>query len=139
MTDEAGLPRGIAIGVAAMSLFALLPAAASATDYCVVPNTGCGGTNVATFSEALNLADDATGADRVFLGASIYVAPTIGGFDYSKAGAPVDIAGKGAGPTILPPPAAPRTSCGSLAAPQARCTTCRSRFLLTRRTSRRDS
>ena len=104
MTDEAGLPRCIAIGVAAMSLFALLPAAASATDYCVVPNTGCGGTNVATFSEALNLADDATGADRILLGASTYVAPTAAGFDYSKAGAAVEIAGKGAGLTILTAP-----------------------------------
>ncbi len=98
------LPRYLAIGVAAMCSFAVLPAAASATDYCVVPNAGCGGTNVATFSEALDKADDASDPDRIFLGAFEYVASTPAGFDYSKAGAPVEIVGKGAGQTILTAP-----------------------------------
>jgi hypothetical protein len=98
------LPRCVAIGLAAMSLFAVLPAAASATDYCVVPNAGCGGTNAATLKEALDKADDDSHADRIFLGAFEYVAPTTAGFDYSKTGAPVEIIGKGAGQTILTAP-----------------------------------
>src|SRR6185503_10193003 len=100
------LPRYLAIGVAAICSFAVLPAAASATDYCVVPNAGCGGTNVATLSEALDKADDAPDSDRIFLGAFEYIAPTTAGFDYSKAGAPVEIVGKGAGQTILTAPSA---------------------------------
>jgi hypothetical protein len=96
--------RCIAVGVAALSVVAALPAAASATDYCVVPNTGCGGTNVATFSDALGYADDDTDPDRIFLGAFEYVAPGTAGFDYSKTGAPVEIVGKGAGQTILTAP-----------------------------------
>jgi hypothetical protein len=96
--------RYLAIGVAAMCSFAVLPAAASATDYCVVPNAGCGGTNVATFEDALDHADDDSDADRIFLGAFEYVAPTTAGFDYSKTGAPVEIVGKGAGQTILTAP-----------------------------------
>jgi len=94
----------VAIGAAAISLFGVLPGAASATDYCVLPNTGCGGTNVDTFQKALDLADNAPDADRILLGAVTYVAPTTGGFDYSEAGAPVEIIGKGAGQTILTAP-----------------------------------
>jgi hypothetical protein len=40
----------------------------------------------------------------LFLGAVAYVAPATGGFDYSKAGAPVEVIGKGAGQTILTAP-----------------------------------
>ena len=97
-------PRCVAIGVAALSLFAVLPSAASATDYCVVPNTGCGGTNVAKLEEALDQADNDSDPDRILLGAFKYVAPTTGGFDYSKTGAPVEIVGKGAGQTIVTAP-----------------------------------
>jgi hypothetical protein len=103
-TRRVRLPRCVAIGVAAMALLAVLPAAASATDYCVVPNAGCGGTNVATLEDALDQADDDSGADRIFLGAFEYIAPTTAGFDYSKTGAPVEIVGKGAGQTVLTAP-----------------------------------
>jgi len=98
------LPRCVAIGVAAMSVISALPATASATGYCVVPNTGCGGTNAATFEKALDWADDDASPDRIFLGAFEYVAPTTAGFDYSKSDAPVEIVGKGAGQTILTAP-----------------------------------
>ena len=60
--------------------------------------------NAANFATALNLADDAPDADRILLGAWTYVAPTTGGFDYSKSGAPVEIVGSGAGQTILAAP-----------------------------------
>lgn len=98
------LPRCVAIAVAAVSVFSVFPAAASATDYCVFPNVGCGGTNAATFEKALDWADDGPDPDRIFLGAFEYVAPTAAGFDYSKTGAPVEIIGKGAGQTILTAP-----------------------------------
>lgn len=115
MTEETGaggtgsaprmrLSRWLAVGVVTLTIAAALPTAASATDYCVFPNTGCGGKNVASFSEALNLADDAPDADRILLGAFKYVSPTTGGFDYSKTGAPVEIVGTGAGQTILTAP-----------------------------------
>jgi hypothetical protein len=104
VTSRVRLPRCFAIGVAAMSLFAALPAVASATDYCVVPNAGCGGTNVDTFEKALELAKTNPDADRIFLGAWNYVAPTTSGFDYSKSDYPVEIIGKGAGQTTLTAP-----------------------------------
>src|ERR687887_1657336 len=66
-----------------------LPAAASAADYCVAPNTTCGGTNVASFEQALDLADNATDADRIFLGAATYTAPDSGGFPYRQTHGPV--------------------------------------------------
>jgi hypothetical protein len=103
-TRRVRLRRCVAVGVTALSFSAALSAPASATDYCVVPNAGCGGTNVGTLPEALDLADDDTGPDRIFLGAFKYVAPTTAGFDYSKTGAPVEIVGKGAGQTILTAP-----------------------------------
>ena len=98
------LPRLLAIGVAVMALFAALPAVASATDYCVVPNVGCGGTNVDTLQKALADAANSPDADRIFLGAFNYVAPTPAGFDYSKSGPPVEIVGRGAGQTVLTAP-----------------------------------
>lgn len=104
MTSPVRLPRCFVIGVVAVSLFAALPAVASATDYCVVPNAGCGGTNVDTFEKALELAKTEPDADRIFLGAWNYVAPTASGFDYSKSGFPVEIVGKGAGQTTLTAP-----------------------------------
>ena len=44
--------------IAAALLALALPGAAGATDYCVAPNDNCGGTNVTTFEEALDLAQD---------------------------------------------------------------------------------
>jgi hypothetical protein len=81
-----------------------LPAVASAKDYCVFPNVGCGGVNAANLETALDQADNDPDADRIFLGAMTYVAPTTSGFDYSQSGAPVEIVGKGAGQTVLTSP-----------------------------------
>jgi hypothetical protein len=83
-----------------------LPAVASAADYCVAPNTGCGGTNVATFEQALDLTDNASDADRIFLGGATYTAPTTSGYSYSQSSSPVEIIGHGTGQTILTGPTA---------------------------------
>ena len=101
---NAPISRLFVSAVAAACLAGVLPEVATATDYCVVPNTGCGGTNVENFKVALDKADDANDPDRIFLGATTYVAPTIAGFDYSQSGAPVEIIGKGAGQTVLTSP-----------------------------------
>jgi len=74
----------VAAGACAGLLAGVLPAMASAADYCVAPNTTCGGTNVATFEQALDLADNAPDADRIFLGAATYTAPTSDGDLYDK-------------------------------------------------------
>jgi hypothetical protein len=91
--------HSLAAAIAAALAAAALPAAAGATDYCV--DTGCGGTNVATFEEAIDLADNAADADRIFLGAATYTAPTMLGFGYYQSSAPVEIVGQGTGQTIL--------------------------------------
>ena len=100
------LAGGLTACVAAGLLASALPAAASAADYCVAPNTSCGGTNVATFEQALDLADNATDADRIFLGAATYTAPTASGYSYSQSSSPVEIIGHGTGQTILTAPTA---------------------------------
>ena len=113
MTSELGVTgygaralRCSALGFAAALVGCLSPAAASATDFCVAPNTGCGGTDVASFEGALALADDAPDSDRIFLGAATYLAPTVNGFDYLAPGSPVEIVGQGAGRTIVTSPSA---------------------------------
>src|SRR5919197_277788 len=93
------LAYGLMAGLTAAPLAGALPAAASAADYCVAPNTTCGGTNVASFEQALDLADNATDADRIFLGAATYTAPTASGYSYNKLDSPVDIVGQGEGQT----------------------------------------
>jgi hypothetical protein len=85
---------------------AAVPAAASASDYCVAPNTTCGGTLVPTIEQALDHADDASDADRVFLGATTYTAQSVTGFYYSESSSPVEIIGQGRGQTTLTAPAA---------------------------------
>ena len=94
----------LAAAIAAPCLLGALPATAGATDYCVFPNVGCGGTNTMTLEKALDYADNANDADRIFLGAFTYVAPTTAGFDYSQSGGSVEIVGKGAGQTVLTAP-----------------------------------
>jgi hypothetical protein len=89
--------RFAAVGAVAMVMSAALPAVAGATDYCV--DTSCGGTQAASLDEALDLADDADDADRVFLGAKIYT-PQGSSFKYFATGR-VEIIGQGAGRTIL--------------------------------------
>jgi hypothetical protein len=95
----------LAVPVAAALIAGALPAAAGAADYCVAPNTGCGGTNVASFEQALDQADNATDADRIFLGAATYTAPTANGFSYAAPSSPVEIVGQGIGQTTLTSPA----------------------------------
>jgi hypothetical protein len=99
-----GRRLGVAAGAALVA--GALPAGAGATDYCVAPNTGCGGNNVATFEQALDQADNANDGDRVFLGAGTYTAPVASGFYYSASNAPVEIIGQGRGQTIVTSPAA---------------------------------
>jgi hypothetical protein len=98
------IARWLTLGIASALLAPAFPAAASAADYCVAPNTSCGGTNVQTFEQALDLADNATDADRIFLGAATYTAPSASGYVYNKAGSPVEIIGQGEGHTILTSP-----------------------------------
>jgi hypothetical protein len=85
------------VGAAAMILGAAVPSVAGATDYCV--DTSCGGTGAASLDQALDFADDADDADRIFLGAKIYT-PQGTSFKYLAPG-PVEIIGQGAGRTIL--------------------------------------
>lgn len=86
----------------AVALLALaLPAAAGAADYCVAPNDDCGGTNVQTFEEALDLAQDDANSDRIFLGAALYKSTQNPGFAYYRKDAPVEIIGAGRDRTIL--------------------------------------
>ena len=94
--------RAISVLVCAGVLW--LAPAAHATDYCVAPNTSCGGTNVATFEAALDAADDADGPNRIFLGAATYTAPTATGYVYNRPTGQVEIAGAGRGQTILTAP-----------------------------------
>src|SRR5262245_54606406 len=90
--------------IAAVAIVLALPGTASATDYCVAPNTTCGGTNVADFQTALTLAGALTDSDRIFLGAATYTAPTTGGFSYVHLFSPVQVIGAGTGQTTLTAP-----------------------------------
>ena len=92
--------------LAAAAAFAAiaLPSAARATDYCVAPNTTCGGTDVPTLEQAIDLADNANDADRIFLGDATYTAPTASGYSYSNGFAPVEIIGDGEAKTVLTAP-----------------------------------
>jgi hypothetical protein len=102
--------RAFAI-TAVVATILVLPTAAAATDYCVAPNTTCGGTNVANFQTALSTAAGVSNADRIFLGATTYTAPTTAGYSYSAPGSPVEIIGAGIGQTTL---TAPSTASGVL-------------------------
>jgi hypothetical protein len=93
--------RWLPAGIVAALVASAFPAVAGATDYCVAPDTSCGGTNVATFEQALDLADNAPDADRIFLGAGTYAPPPLTGFMYAQQTYPVEIVGAGEGQTIL--------------------------------------
>jgi hypothetical protein len=99
------LARWFAVGVVAALLASALPAVASAADYCVAPNTTCGGTNVASFEQALTMAGAAADADRIFLGAATYTASGANGFRYNHPSSPVEVIGQGREQTILTSPA----------------------------------
>jgi hypothetical protein len=79
-----------------------LAQSAAATDYCV--NASCGGTPEPTLEDALAAAASATDADRVFLGAGTYTAPSTLGYVSVAPDSPVEIIGAGAGQTILTAP-----------------------------------
>jgi hypothetical protein len=94
--------RWLWASAAAALLVGALPAVAGAADYCVAPNTSCGApNNLQSFHEALDQADNATDADRVFLGAATYTAPTASGYSYNQSSSPVEIIGQGQGQSIL--------------------------------------
>jgi hypothetical protein len=93
--------RKLQLVVVAAVAAAWMAPAAQATDYCVAPNTSCGGTNVGTFEAALDAADNANDADRIFLGAATYKAAAATGFSYDAPGSPVEVLGAGTGQTIL--------------------------------------
>jgi hypothetical protein len=82
---------------------ALGAAPAFAVDFCVAPNTTCGGTNVGDLQTALDWAAVSNNADRVFLGAATYSAPATG-FTYDQTSGPVEIVGAGQGSTTLTGP-----------------------------------
>ncbi len=83
-----------------------VPAVAGATDYCVAPNVSCDQAHtVPSVEAALSLADDATDADRVLLGAATYTPPPGYSFEYHRSDAPVEIVGAGVGQTVLTRPA----------------------------------
>ncbi len=91
----------------AIALFAALPAAAQAADYCVAPNTTCGGMNVGSFGTALGQAGMTPGpeVDHIYLGATTYRASGLSGFVYdSEDSNPVEIIGAGVGSTTLTAP-----------------------------------
>jgi hypothetical protein len=90
--------------LAAAAVAALTAPAALATDYCVAPNTSCGGTKVATLEAALDASDNGPDSDRIFLGAATYTAAASTGFSYNAPGSPVEIVGQGVGDTILTSP-----------------------------------
>lgn len=90
--------------LALVAVVALRAPAALATDYCVAPNTSCGGTNVATLEAALDAADYGPDSDRIFLGAATYTASSSIGFSYNAPGSPVEIVGQGVGDTVLTSP-----------------------------------
>ena len=96
--------RALAAAMAAPCLVGALPATAGAADYCGSPTSAVAGRTPPTLEKALDYADNANDADRIFLGRSTYVAPTTSGFDYSQSGGPVEIVGKGAGQTVLTGP-----------------------------------
>lgn len=103
---RARLVHYLVAGAAALLLAVALPAVAAATDYCVAPNDSCGGVNKQKLEDALDAADDSNDADRIFLGAHEYTAPTASGYNYSQA-YPLEIIGAGMRQTTLTgPPAA---------------------------------
>ena len=62
-----------------------LPAAASATDYCVKPKATCGVNNLDTLEVALDEAAKQPNQDRILLGAHEYEASNPSGYSYLNA------------------------------------------------------
>jgi hypothetical protein len=99
------LIRGLASG-AAIALTALaIPAVAGAADYCVGQGLGCDGPHTVQYlDQALDKADDAADADRILLSAGVHMPSNAFGFEYTRADAPIEIVGQGAGTTIITRP-----------------------------------
>ena len=74
---------------------AALAQPAFAADFCVKPNTTCGGTLVDNLQSALDLAAVSPNSDRIFLGQAVYTPPVSTGFRYDRPDAPVEIIGAG--------------------------------------------
>src|SRR4051812_24131983 len=103
-TTDADDPLMRKLLVPALLLLGLAFAApASAVDFCVAPNTTCGGLNVGDVQTALDWATVSDNADRVFLGAATYTAPA-NGFSYDLPSGPIEIIGAGQGSTTLTGP-----------------------------------
>ena len=95
----------ITAAAAAMALAGALPSVAGATDYCVLPKTGCPPENTKdTLEAALAEAYKADDFDRVLLDEGTYRANAPSGFYYGSGYNPVEIAGAGRGRTILTSP-----------------------------------
>src|SRR5436190_1444677 len=76
--------------------------AASAADWCVSPDVDCAmANNVATLQNALSVAANSPGPDRIFLGAATYTAPTTTGYSYYKTDGQIELIGKGKASTIV--------------------------------------
>ena len=91
----AAVPAVLVAGALALAQPAL------ATDYCVQPNTTCGGTQVDKLQVALDLAAFSPNADRIFLGTYKYIAPVATGFTYDRNDGPVEIVGAGNGNSVI--------------------------------------
>jgi hypothetical protein len=104
-------PRPLAAFAGALVALAVLPGVAAATDYCVPTVAACPGavgTAEPDLQSALDLADNLTDADRVFLAAGTFSAPTTAGFDYNLPTGRIDVIGaasSGAGKTTITTPA----------------------------------
>jgi hypothetical protein len=96
-SSRARVVRCLTTATTAALLAGALPAVAGATDYCV--NTSCGGQSVQSFENAIDLADNADDADRIFLGAGTYSGKFA--FYYFGPNSRVEIIGQGAGQTVL--------------------------------------
>jgi hypothetical protein len=95
--------RALVFGFATAIVLAAFPTVASATDYCVAPESTCEAP-VPSFEIALELAAKQTNPDRIFLGAGPYEAQTGTGFTYTVPASPLEIIGKGRGQTTLTSP-----------------------------------
>ncbi len=102
-------PR-VLVTLASLVAIGALPAAASATQFCVPTAAACPGPGTVEpdLQSALALADDASDADVVHLAAGTFIAPTSAGFSYALSSGAVQIVGAGntgAGRTTLTTPA----------------------------------
>ena len=85
------MPPRLVLAFAAVLVALILPAAASAADYCVPTTAACPGgigTAQATFQAALTQASVAADADKIYLASGTFTAPSTGGFSYNLPAGP---------------------------------------------------